>query len=104
MRIAAIVLGAITFLTAAVFIAILGAQHGPEGIGVALAFLFACIPLAVISVVAVCLSFRRRQSSGLDIPARIISIASAVAFVPAGGFAFLLLAMTIFDPTASVPA
>lgn len=97
MRIAAIILGAVPFLTAAVFITILGTQHGPEGAGVAIVFLFACIPLAVSSAVAVVLSFWRRQSSGLDIPARVISIAAAIAFVPAGCFGFLLMVMTIFN-------
>lgn len=101
LRIVSIVLGAVPFLVAMVFLVVLGNATGPEGFGVFFVLLFACIGLALLSSVAVLLAFLRRTPSGLDIPARVISIISAVTFIPAGGFGLILLAMTMFPPAVN---
>lgn len=101
MRIASIVLAAIPFLVSMAFMVALGNATGPEGYGVFIALLYACIGLALLSSVAVLLAFLRRQPSGLDIPARVISVISAVAFLPAGGFGLILFVMMLFPPAVS---
>jgi drug/metabolite transporter (DMT)-like permease len=101
MRIASIILASVPFVVSMGFLVALGNASGPEGYGVFIALLYACIGLAIISAVAVVLAFIKRPPSGLDIPARVISIISLVAFLPAGGFGLLLFVMMLFPPAVN---
>lgn len=101
MRIVSIVLAAIPFLVAAGFLLALMSSTGPEGWGVMVAFLYASIALTALGFAAIILAFLKRQPSALDIPARVISIASVFVFAPPAGFGLILGLMMMFPPAVN---
>ena len=95
------ILGSVPLAALLWFFTVMGGSiQGPEGFGVVLIILCICAFLAILSVIATVLAFRKRPASGLDTPARILSISMVVVYAIPGACGIMICLWWLYSVAA----